>query len=89
MSILGNRQLLLYEAELLTTDDWTDRFLGPAGIIGLWQVEARGKTTRMSPEKRKSLDNKYSEIANSRFSFGKDIWIIMRTIPVVFQKENV
>ncbi|MFA9388881.1 MAG: sugar transferase [Prolixibacteraceae bacterium] len=89
MSIVGNRPLPLYEAELLTTDDWTSRFNGPAGITGLWQVEARGRTSKMSPEERKSLDNQYVEIANSRFAFWKDIWIILRTIPAVFQKENV
>lgn len=89
MSIVGNRPLPVYEAELLTTDDWTDRFHGPAGITGLWQVEARGKSSKMSPEERKGLDNKYSEIARSKFSFWKDIWIILRTIPAVFQKENV
>ncbi len=89
MSIVGNRPLPLYEAELLTTDSWTDRFNGPAGITGLWQVEARGKSSKMSPEERKGLDNKYVEISNSRFSFWKDIWIILRTIPAVFQKENV
>ncbi|MBW8331771.1 MAG: sugar transferase [Prolixibacteraceae bacterium] len=89
MSIVGNRPLPMYEAELLTTDDWIDRFHGPAGITGLWQVEARGKSSKMSPEERKSLDNKYSEIANSSYSFWKDIWIILRTIPAIFQKENV
>ena len=89
MSIVGNRPLPLYEAELLTTDTWTERFDGPAGITGLWQVEARGKTSKMSPEERKGLDNTYSEIAKSRFSFWKDLWIILRTIPAVFQKENV
>lgn len=89
MSIVGNRPLPTYEAELLTTNDWADRFYGPAGITGLWQVEARGKTKTMSPEERKSLDNKYAEIAKSPFSFWKDIWIILRTIPAVFQKENV
>ena len=89
MSIVGNRPLPLYEAELLTTDEWTKRFNGPAGITGLWQVEARGRTSKMSPEERKNLDNKYVEIANSRFAFWKDIWIILRTIPAVFQKENV
>ena len=89
MSIVGNRPLPLYEAELLTTDDWTDRFNGPAGITGLWQVEARGKSSKMSPEERKQLDNKYVEIANSKFSFWKDIWIIIRTFKAVFQKENV
>lgn len=89
MSIVGNRPLPLYEAELLTTDEWTERFHGPAGITGLWQVEARGKTSKMSPEERKGLDNKYAEIAKSKFSFWKDILIILRTIPAVFQKENV
>lgn len=89
MSIVGNRPLPTYEAELLTTDDWTDRFHGPAGITGLWQVEARGKSSKMSPEERKGLDNKYAEIAKSPYSFWKDIWIILRTIPAVFQKENV
>jgi lipopolysaccharide/colanic/teichoic acid biosynthesis glycosyltransferase len=89
MSIVGNRPLPTYEAELLTTDDWTDRFHGPAGITGLWQVEARGKSSKMSTEERKGLDNKYSEIARSKYSFWKDIWIILRTIPAVFQKENV
>jgi len=89
MSIVGNRPLPLYEAELLTTDDWSERFLGPAGITGLWQVEARGKTQKMSPEERKELDNKYSKIAQSPYFFFIDIWIILRTIPAVFQKENV
>ncbi len=89
MSIVGNRPLPLYEAELLTTDEWTSRFNGPAGITGLWQVEARGRSSKMSPEERKGLDNKYVEIANSKYAFWKDIWIIMRTIPAVFQKENV
>ena len=58
MSIVGNRPLPLYEAEMLTTDEWTDRFNGPAGITGLWQVEARGRTSKMSPEERKQLDIK-------------------------------
>lgn len=89
MSIVGNRPLPLYEAELLTTDEWSERFLGPAGITGLWQVEARGKSKKMSPEERKQLDNKYAQIAQSPYSFFIDLWIILKTIPAVFQKENV
>ena len=58
MSIVGNRPLPLYEAEMITTDEWTERFNGPAGITGLWQVEARGRTSKMSPEERKQLDVK-------------------------------
>lgn len=89
MSIVGNRPLPLYEAEQLTTDDWTQRFNGPAGITGLWQVEARGRTSKMSQQERKELDNKYVEMANSKNAFWLDMWIIIRTFKAVFQKENV
>jgi len=89
MSIVGNRPLPLYEAEMLTTDDWHQRFNGPAGITGLWQVEARGRSSKMSPEERKQLDVKYVEYANSKYAFLIDMWIILRTFKAVFQKENV
>ncbi len=85
MSIVGNRPLPLYEAEQLTSDDWSARFMGPAGITGLWQVELRGKKGVMSEEERKALDNKYAET----YSFWGDIKLILRTIPALLQKENV
>lgn len=85
MSIVGNRPLPLYEAELLTSDDWSARFLAPAGITGLWQVKLRGKGGKMSEEERKSLDNEYAQ----NYSFWSDIRLIMSTIPALFQKENV
>ncbi len=84
MSIVGNRPLPLYEAEQLTSDDWGERFLAPAGITGLWQVEKRGKG-EMSEDERKALDNKYAK----NFSFWNDIRLILKTIPALFQKENV
>ena len=84
MSIVGNRPLPLYEAEMLTSDEWGERFLGPAGITGLWQVNKRGKKS-MSEEERKKLDNQYAR----NNSFWGDIFIILRTIPALFQKENV
>jgi lipopolysaccharide/colanic/teichoic acid biosynthesis glycosyltransferase len=85
MSIVGNRPLPLYEAELLTSDDWSERFLGPAGITGLWQVELRGRKGEMSEDERKALDNHYAKT----YSFWGDIRLILRTIPALFQKENV
>ncbi|RLD44714.1 MAG: sugar transferase, partial [Bacteroidetes bacterium] len=85
MSIVGNRPLPLYEAELLTSDDWSARFLGPAGITGLWQVELRGKKGAMSDDERKALDNKYAET----YSFWGDMKLILRTIPALLQKANV
>jgi len=84
MSIVGNRPLPLYEAEQLTSDDWGERFLAPAGITGLWQVEKRGKG-EMSEEERKGLDNRYAK----DFSFWNDIRLILKTIPALLQKENV
>ncbi len=84
MSIVGNRPLPLYEAEMLTSDEWGERFLGPAGITGLWQVNKRGKST-MSEEERKKLDNQYAR----NNSFLGDILIILKTVPALFQKENV
>lgn len=84
MSIVGNRPLPLYEAEMLTSDDWGERFLAPAGITGLWQVVKRGKS-EMSEEERKHLDNQYAQ----NFSIWNDIVLILRTIPALFQKENV
>jgi len=85
MSIVGNRPLPLYEAELLTSDDAIDRFMGPSGLTGLWQVEKRGESGRMSPEERKQLDIKYAKT----FSFWLDIKIILQTITAFIQKENV
>lgn len=85
MSIVGNRPLPMYEAELLTSDDWSLRFMGPAGITGLWQVELRGKKGVMSEEERKTLDNQYAK----NYSFWGDIRLILRTIPALLQKDNV
>ena len=84
MSIVGNRPLPLYEAEKLTTDKYAQRFLAPAGLTGLWQVEKRGKGD-MSEEERLMLDNTYAE----NHSFWYDMKLIMKTIPALFQKENV
>jgi len=84
MSIVGNRPLPLYEAELLTTNEWSMRFLGPAGITGLWQIIKRGKSD-MSDRERKKLDNFY----NKKFSVWLDLKIILMTVPVLFQKEKV
>ena len=85
MSIVGNRPLPLYEAEKLTNDVFTKRFLAPAGLTGLWQVTKRGKGGPMSEEERIGLDNMYAD----HYSAWFDVKIILRTIPALFQKENV
>lgn len=90
MSIVGNRPLPVYEAELLTVDTLSKRFLAPAGITGLWQVELRGKGGIMSEEERKRLDNEYADhFEGNNFSFWYDINLILRTIPALLQKGSV
>jgi lipopolysaccharide/colanic/teichoic acid biosynthesis glycosyltransferase len=85
MSIVGNRPLPLYEAEKLTKDMFAKRFLAPAGITGLWQVTKRGKGGPMSEEERIELDNTYAD----HYGFWFDIKLILKTIPALFQKDNV
>ena len=85
MSVVGNRPLPLYEAELLTSDEYVQRFMGPAGLTGLWQVEKRGGERKMSAEERKQLDIKYAK----EFSFRMDMRIIIKTFTAFIQKEDV
>ncbi|MBC7914192.1 MAG: sugar transferase [Pyrinomonadaceae bacterium] len=84
MSLVGNRPLPLYEAEMLTSNEWTQRFLGPAGLTGLWQISKRGKA-EMSDTERKRLDNFYAK----NHSFWLDFKIILGTFPALLQKEKV
>ncbi|MFD0793898.1 sugar transferase [Mucilaginibacter litoreus] len=84
MSVVGNRPLPVYEAEMLTSNEWSMRFLGPAGLTGLWQISKRGKED-MSERERKKLDNFYAQ----KYSIWLDLKIIIGTVPALFQKEKV
>lgn len=84
MSIVGNRPLPLYEAATLTTNEWAERFMAPAGITGLWQIKKRGRD-KMSVEERINLDITYAKNNN----ILKDLWIIIKTPAALFQKTNV
>ena len=85
MSIVGNRPLPVYEAHALTKEHWSRRFRAAAGLTGLWQVELRGCGGYMSEDERFELDNEYAR----ENSFWGDLRLLMRTIPVLFQKTNV
>ena len=85
MSIVGNRPLPLYEAEKLTNDHQIERFNGPAGLTGLWQVEKRGSDTALSPDERIALDVLYVR----KFNFALDIKIIFKTFTAFIQKSDV
>jgi lipopolysaccharide/colanic/teichoic acid biosynthesis glycosyltransferase len=84
MSLVGNRPLPLYEAITLTTDDFAQRFIAPAGITGLWQVKKRGKK-EMSVDERIGLDIDYAR----KHSFFYDMRILASTPKALVQKENV
>lgn len=84
MSLVGNRPLPLYEAELLTKDQSSERFEAPAGLTGLWQVTKRGKG-EMSAEERIQLDVTYAR----EYSFWFDIKLMAKTVPALFQEQNV
>ena len=90
MSLVGNRPIPIYEAEKLTKDELCKRFLSPAGLTGIWQVEHRGKKGKMSDRERIELDNKYSDyFIQNKHSLWIDVKILLKTIPAIFQKNNV
>lgn len=84
MSLVGNRPLPEYEAELMVRDGWAMRFMAPAGLTGLWQITKRAKKN-MSTEERVELDVTYAK----NHSFWYDIKIMLKTIPAMIQEENV
>ena len=84
MSIVGNRPLPLYEAETLTTDEWAQRFLAPAGITGLWQIRKK-RNKNISIEERIHHDINYADKHNG----ADDLWILAKTPTALLQKEEV
>jgi len=84
MSLVGNRPLPLYEAATLTSNEYVERFMAPAGITGLWQIKKRGKSD-MSVDERMELDIAYAR----KRSFGYDMWIMINTPTALLQKSDV
>lgn len=84
MSLVGNRPLPLYEAATLTTNDFVERFMAPAGMTGLWQIKKRGKS-EMSIDERIELDISYARKASLLYDF----WIMAKTPAAIFQKNDV
>ena len=84
MSLVGNRPLPLYEASTLTTNEFVERFMAPAGITGLWQIKKRGQA-EMSCEERINLDISYARKSNMLY----DLWIMANTPKALLQKSDV
>lgn len=84
MSLVGNRPLPIYEAATLTTNEFVERFMAPAGMTGLWQIKKRGQSD-MSAEERISLDISY--VRNSNLLY--DLWIMIMTPKALIQRSDV
>ena len=79
MSLVGPRPLIPYELELLAPHQF-ERFLGPSGLTGLWQVEARAHTTF-----GEALD---LDVAYARgWSLGLDLRLLLKT-PLVMLRNR-
>jgi exopolysaccharide biosynthesis polyprenyl glycosylphosphotransferase len=80
MSLVGPRPCIPYELELYAPHHF-DRFLVPAGLTGLWQVEARAHSTF-----GEALD---LDVAYARgWSVGLDVRLLLRTPLLMLRKET-
>jgi exopolysaccharide biosynthesis polyprenyl glycosylphosphotransferase len=80
MSLVGPRPLIPYELELFSPHHF-ERFLVPAGLTGLWQVEARAHSTF-----GEALD---LDVAYARgWSLGLDLRLLLRTPLLIFRKRE-
>jgi exopolysaccharide biosynthesis polyprenyl glycosylphosphotransferase len=80
MSLVGPRPLIPYELELFSPHHF-ERFLVPAGLTGLWQVEARAHSTF-----GEALD---LDVAYARgWSLGLDLRLVLKTPLVMFRKRE-
>jgi exopolysaccharide biosynthesis polyprenyl glycosylphosphotransferase len=80
MSLVGPRPSIPYELELFAPQHF-ERFLVPAGLTGLWQVEARAHSTFAE-----ALD---LDVAYARgWSLGLDMRLLLRTPLLVLRKKD-
>jgi exopolysaccharide biosynthesis polyprenyl glycosylphosphotransferase len=77
MSLVGPRPCMAYETEHFEQHHF-DRFLVPAGMTGLWQVEARARSTF---KEALDLDAAYAR----NWSILLDLWLLARTPTMLFR----
>ena len=80
MSLVGPRPPLPWEAELFDAV-FFGRFAVPPGLTGLWQVSGRNALTM---KQGLELDLEYVR----RQSLALDIWILVKTVPVVLSTRG-
>jgi exopolysaccharide biosynthesis polyprenyl glycosylphosphotransferase len=80
MSLVGPRPSIPYEVELYAPHH-LERFSVPAGLTGLWQVEARAHATFAE-----ALDLDVAYVRG--WSFGLDLRLLLRTPLLMFRKRE-
>ena len=80
MSLVGPRPSIPYELELFAPHHF-ERFLVPAGLTGLWQVEARAHATFAE-----ALDLDVAYVRG--WSFGLDLRLLLRTPLLMFRQRE-
>ena len=80
MSLVGPRPAIPYEVELYAPHHF-DRFSVPAGLTGLWQVEARAHSTFAEAL---DLDVSYAR----GWSLGLDLRLLLRTPLLMFRRKE-
>jgi len=80
MSLVGPRPAIPYELELYSPHHF-ERFLVPAGLTGLWQVEARAHSTFVEAL---DLDVIYAR----SWSLSLDLRLLLRTPPLMLRRRE-
>jgi lipopolysaccharide/colanic/teichoic acid biosynthesis glycosyltransferase len=80
MSLVGPRPALTWEAELIEPA-YHQRFRVLPGLTGLWQVSGRNYLTM-----RQGLELDIEYVRRQSFAF--DLWILLKTIPVVLSTHG-
>ena len=80
MSLVGPRPALPWEADMLDAAHLV-RFCVPPGLTGLWQVSGRNSLTM-----KQGLELDVEYVRRQRFAF--DLWILIKTIPVVLSTRG-
>jgi lipopolysaccharide/colanic/teichoic acid biosynthesis glycosyltransferase len=80
MSLVGPRPIVAAEVEKYK-DSFSYYCRVKPGLTGLWQVSGR---SRLSYEQRVALDREYVE----RWSLGRDLKILLKTIPSVVNQDG-
>jgi lipopolysaccharide/colanic/teichoic acid biosynthesis glycosyltransferase len=80
MSLVGPRPITTNQRELYGKS-YEEYVKVPPGMTGLWQVSGRNYTTFV---RRAELDSEYIQ----RWSIGLDIYILLKTIEIVFWQQG-